>query len=455
METRAGFSRGPEYIPLNETREQTNLNSNFVRSKRKREDSTPNVTNIPWVDPNKTYSQVPIVALHEEIEDFYEYIRPTQLEHRMRLDVIRRIKNAVLSLWPKAQIRVFGSFQTTLYLPTSDIDLVVLGNWKALPLWTLRDLLVNNNIATPADVKVLDKASVPIVKMTDTKTEVKVDISFNMKNGMESAMFINEKKHEYPNLAKLVMVLKQFLVLRDLNEVYTGGISSYSLTLLIISFFQLYPRADVSLPNVNLGVLLLEFFEFYGRHFNYSKTAISVKNGGFYFPKERYKLHKLDFLPSILCIEDPLLPGNDIGRNSYGMLSVKRAFEHAFILLSDLVHPKKPKNLGGQSILSKIIHVKNEVILYRKRIHEMLQFSHLPNELEWLNLPAASTTRKNHNEVCSNTLSGMAPNLQSWEFRGNNNAESYKNSAKRLRNENAEYFRRGQDGSLQNRTFQF
>ncbi|XP_023216438.1 non-canonical poly(A) RNA polymerase PAPD5-like isoform X2 [Centruroides sculpturatus] len=266
----------------------------------------------------------------------------------MRLDVIRRIKNAVLSLWPKAQIRVFGSFQTSLYLPTSDIDLVVLGNWKALPLWTLRDLLVNNNIATPADVKVLDKASVPIVKMTDTKTEVKVDISFNMKNGMESAMFINEKKKEYPNLAKLVMVLKQFLVLRDLNEVYTGGISSYSLTLLIISFFQLYPRADVSLPNVNLGVLLLEFFEFYGRHFNYSKTAISVKNGGFYFPKERYKLHKLDFVPSILCIEDPLLPGNDIGRNSYGMLSVKRAFEYAFILLSDLVHPKKPKNLGGQ-----------------------------------------------------------------------------------------------------------
>ena len=38
-------------------------------------------------------------------------------------------------------------------------------------------------------------------------------------------------------------------------------------------------------PAANLGVLLIEFFELYGRHFNYMNTAIRVKDGGSYVPK--------------------------------------------------------------------------------------------------------------------------------------------------------------------------
>ena len=43
---------------------------------------------------------------------------------------------------------------------------------------------------------------------------------------------------DYPILKYLVLVLKQFLLQRDLNEVFTGGISSYSLILLTVSFLQ-------------------------------------------------------------------------------------------------------------------------------------------------------------------------------------------------------------------------
>lgn len=42
----------------------------------------------------------------------------------------------------------------------------------------------------------------------------------------------------YPVLPYLIFVLKQFLLQRDLNEVFTGGISSYSLILMVISFLQ-------------------------------------------------------------------------------------------------------------------------------------------------------------------------------------------------------------------------
>lgn len=36
----------------------------------------------------------------------------------------------------------------------------------------------------------------------------------------------------------------------------------------------------------NLGILLIEFFELYGRKFNYMNTAIRIKNGGAYISKQ-------------------------------------------------------------------------------------------------------------------------------------------------------------------------
>lgn len=73
---------------------------------------------------------------------------------------------------------------------------------------------------------------------------------------------------------------------------------------------QLHPRIDARNPNENLGILLIEFFELYGRHFNYLKTGIRIKNGGAYIAKEEImKAMTNGYRPSMLCIEDPLLPG--------------------------------------------------------------------------------------------------------------------------------------------------
>jgi non-canonical poly(A) RNA polymerase PAPD5/7 len=52
---------------------------------------------------------------------------------------------------------------------------------------------------------------------------------------------------KFPNLKYLVLVLKQFLLQRDLNEVFTGGISSYSLILLTISFLQVSKNAKIDI----------------------------------------------------------------------------------------------------------------------------------------------------------------------------------------------------------------
>ena len=69
------------------------------------------------------------------------------------------------------------------------------------------------------DLQVLDKASVPIIKLTDQRTKIKVDISFNMANGLKSVELVKLYRRQFPPLQKLICVLKQFLLQRDLNEV--------------------------------------------------------------------------------------------------------------------------------------------------------------------------------------------------------------------------------------------
>ncbi|KAK1330632.1 hypothetical protein QTO34_010828 [Cnephaeus nilssonii] len=323
--------------------------------------------------------QEKFTRLHEEISDFYEYMSPRPEEEKMRMEVVNRIESVIKELWPSADVstcpagervdvQIFGSFKTGLYLPTSDIDLVVFGKWENLPLWTLEEALRKHKVADEDSVKVLDKATVPIIKLTDSFTEVKVDISFNVQNGVRAADLIKDFTKKYPVLPYLVLVLKQFLLQRDLNEVFTGGIGSYSLFLMAVSFLQLHPREDACIPNTNYGVLLIEFFELYGRHFNYLKTGIRIKDGGSYVAKDEVQKNMLDgYRPSMLYIEDPLQPGNDVGRSSYGAMQVKQAFDYAYVVLSHAVSPiaKHYPNNETESILGRIIRVTDEVATYR------------------------------------------------------------------------------------------
>ncbi|XP_049606498.1 terminal nucleotidyltransferase 4A [Syngnathus scovelli] len=320
----------------------------------------------PW----KTRKYNPgVLGLHEEVMDFYNFMSPRPEEAAMRKEVVKRIEKIIKELWPTADVQIFGSFSTGLYLPTSDIDLVVFGKWERPPLQELEQALRKHNVAEPFSIKVLDKATVPIIKLTDQETEVKVDISFNVETGVKAASFIKDYVQKYPVLPYLIFVLKQFLLQRDLNEVFTGGISSYCLILMVISFLQLHPRIDARNPSENLGVLLIEFFELYGRHFNYLKTGIRIKNGGAYIAKDDMAVTN-GYRPSMLCIEDPLLPGNDVGRGSYGAMHVRQVFDYAYTVLSHAVSPlaRSYPNKDSESTLGRIIRLTQEVIDYREWI---------------------------------------------------------------------------------------
>ncbi|GAB0090026.1 Non-canonical poly(A) RNA polymerase protein Trf4-1 [Sergentomyia squamirostris] len=375
----------------------------------------------PWRPHTFNYGRG-VIGLHQEIEHFFAHMVPTSIEHSLRVEVVNKIECVVLSLWPGARVEVFGSFRTGLYLPTSDIDLVVIGRWDKLPLRTLETELTNRCIAEPMSVRVLDKASVPIIKLTDRESQVKVDISFNMQSGVQSAELIKSYKRKYPVLSKLVLVLKQFLLQRDLNEVFTGGISSYSLILMCISFLQLHPRQNMR-EKANLGVLLLEFLELYGRKFNYMKTGISIKNGGRYIPKEELQKEMVDgHRPSLLCIEDPLTAGNDIGRSSYGALQVKQAFEYAYIVLTQAVSPLNTglNDCSRHSILGRIIRVTDEVVDYRDWVAKTFE-SRLP--VSQPSSPSLNQQKQNMNRR-RGSISSVDTSEESMDSDGDSNSAS-------------------------------
>ena len=218
-----------------------------------------------------------VVGFHQEIEDFYRSVCPSPESHQIRLGVIERFRRTVTAVWPGCEVKVFGSFATGLYLPSSDLDLVMFGLWERIPFRCMERIL--QEIAAPHSIEVIESAAVPIVKYDDMVTGIKVDISFNNVSGLQSAEVIKTFKLEFPVLPHLVMVLKQFLLRRGLSTVFTGGLSSYSLSLMVISFLQLHARTDVRLTSdqTNLGVLLLEFLDLYGHKFNYDSLAISVR----------------------------------------------------------------------------------------------------------------------------------------------------------------------------------
>jgi non-canonical poly(A) RNA polymerase PAPD5/7 len=165
-------------------------------------------------------------------------------------------------------------------------------------------------------VTIIAKAKVPIIKFVTSHGRFAVDISINQLNGVSAGKMVNNFIGALPALRALVLVVKSFLSQRSMNEVFTGGLGSYSIVCLAVSFLQQHPkirRGEMD-PMKNLGVLVLEFFEFYGLHFNYQEVGISLRDGGTYFNKTRrgwadYKQ------PGLLSIEDPADPGERVRYN--------------------------------------------------------------------------------------------------------------------------------------------
>ncbi|GBG58863.1 hypothetical protein CBR_g262 [Chara braunii] len=335
----------------------------------------------PWTPVGRkgVFLRSPLLQLHQDIVDFMDFVTPTEQEQEMRSAAVRRVQDVVTGIWPSCKVVVFGSFATGLYLPTSDVDVVVLNSNVGAPVTGLRAVasgLSRNRVAKK--IQVIGKARVPIVKFVESESGISFDISFDLMNGPDAADFIKKCIRELPPLRPLTLVLKIFLQQRELNEVYTGGIGSYALLVMVMASLQLHPSRrgvnSVGIRNAlegNLGILLLDFFELYGRGLNLRDVGVSCRSGGRFYPKRSTRMFNPD-KPFLLSVEDPQTPENDIGKSSFNFSKVRAAFIHAYTKLT-AAHDEE----CGGGMLGRIIRV--DKILSDRKMPEQSLPPFIPN----------------------------------------------------------------------------
>ncbi|XP_057845495.2 uncharacterized protein LOC131054877 isoform X2 [Cryptomeria japonica] len=290
-----------------------------------------------WTDAHRRIRS-PVLLLHQEIMDLCHFLSPTPEEQAARIAAVERVSGVIKYIWPDCQVKVFGSFGTGLYLPSSDIDVVILDSDVQVPqngLQALAKALLQKSLATK--IQVIGKARVPIVKFIEKKSNVAFDVSFDVQNGPEAAEFI---------------------------KVYSGGIGSYALLVMLITHLQVHWRQHSSTDRSmiledNLGILLIDFFDLYGHKLNAWDVGVSCRSGGQFFPK-RLRGFRNSKQPHLLSVEDPQAPENDIGKTSYNIYKVRAAFVMAhrqltYISVDDLGSPQ-------HSILGRIIQIDAKLL---------------------------------------------------------------------------------------------
>lgn len=151
--------------------------------------SAEGTSGTPWLKSCNVHDS-PMTALHKEVIDFYEWVRPKDYESVVRLDLVDRLAKELRRWRPNGRLEAFGSYAAGLYLPTGDMDLVYnyssggrFGNSKR-DVYDVASMLQSTGLPQPGTVLPIGKAKVPIVKFVDRLTGLKVDLSFNNNTGI-------------------------------------------------------------------------------------------------------------------------------------------------------------------------------------------------------------------------------------------------------------------------------
>ena len=315
-----------------------------------------------WTSERVYAGESALLSLHEDIIDFWCAFQPTPREAAARTELLERLRELATSVWPEAEVTPFGSYATGLFLPSSDVDVVVLGvglESKAQRVAGLHRLADQMDLSRwqVENLEVIDKAKVPIVKFFDTQSGIHVDICIEVRDGITSSRLAKKAAQQFPAFKYLVLVLKRWLSQRGLGDTYHGGIGSFLLQLLVISSLQHPPTGGPAELRGNLGSMLLHFFEVYGLRFNYAKSGISiVQRGRFFTKRSRGWLDEQN--PTRLCVENPFDSEVDCGAPAYNVQQFRHACCQSYLTL---VGGGGVGGGGPLRLLGRLLDVRDEM----------------------------------------------------------------------------------------------
>mmetsp|Transcript_10073 Transcript_10073/g.19838 ORF Transcript_10073/g.19838 Transcript_10073/m.19838 type:complete len:691 (-) Transcript_10073:44-2116(-) len=207
-------------------------------------------------------------SLQDDISDFISELDSWQRNVKPVYDkFVRHVSKLVSRHWEGASVEVFGSYANNLHLPTSDIDLVIVGSRGDIVqcLSELNDSLLKLTEFVEG-TKFISTASVPVIKCTLVQRNAKVQIDITVQDSKHSGVACREYVKGILSKDRIIrpifLVLKQLFYWCDCNETFRGGLSSYSLFLMITSYCQ--GRITGRLGEVFFGCL-----NYYANEFDY------------------------------------------------------------------------------------------------------------------------------------------------------------------------------------------
>jgi non-canonical poly(A) RNA polymerase PAPD5/7 len=351
-----------------------------LKKKRKREDeydgdqsivpewrAKPTQNPCPWYREETADTLDMGHRLHKEICDYYDYVRPRVFENDVRADLVRRMQAFLDTRYKDRTVKAFGSYEAGLCLPDSDMDLVVLSkgymqggtgikpSHKVLQRFG-NDLKTARMHKASRPLVVVAHAKVPIIKFIDDKTGLRVDVAFENDTGVTANQTYRDWHAEFPLMAPLVSLVKQWLYMRGQNDNATGGLGGFSTTCTVVSLLQqvrTYPSHQFPHSN-DLGELFMYYLKYYGE-FDTERDAIQL-NPPIIFEKSRTRYYNPQN-PSRLCIVDPNRPDNDISGGSRNAHIILENMYDAFEALRDRIHAvedSKDSAFRRQSLLAPL-----------------------------------------------------------------------------------------------------
>ena len=178
----------------------------------------------------------------------------------------------------------------------------------------------NNNNKNENNLEIVNKTQNDKLNLNSINVEEN-----NNQNELSSISYIKTQLEEYPEIKPILMILKRYFYIKKMNSSFEGGLSSYNLFLLILSFakYQSTYNSNSNEKN-NLGYFLIKFLEFFGKIFDFKNYLININSPYIYLNNyDTYNCGKS------LMILDPLT-GFNASKSSFKIDEIQKTFLSAY-----------------------------------------------------------------------------------------------------------------------------
>ena len=165
------------------------------------------------------------------------------------------------------------------------------------------------------------------INNTENNINIIHDHDKSMGSEISSVSYVKEQITKYPEIKFIIRVLKRYFYYKKMNTAFLGGLSSYNLFLLLLSYAK-FLKISQNLEKTNLGYFLFHFLYFF-KIFDFKQYIININSeNNIYDVPPPEKAKNFNFGKSIVII-DPLT-GVNASKSSYKIDDIQNTFSEAF-----------------------------------------------------------------------------------------------------------------------------